>query len=124
MLALIDDYEFNIDGTSFESLERNLSFKFATYERLGNFNTYQDIGKHEEDIVIKGTLIVKSQKQLDDFEIMAKRKKAVTLAMTNGTALTVLIMGMKIIRNTFLKDGLFLKQSYIINLQVDGDANN
>lgn len=124
MLAQIGDYKFEIDGTSFESLERNLDLKFATHERLGNFNLYQDVGKYEEDIVIKGTLIVRSQKQLDDFETMAKRKKAVTLAFVNGTAQTILILKIKRVTDTFLKDGLFLKQTYTINLQVDENEDN
>lgn len=124
MLAQIDDYKFEIEGTSFESLDRNLDLKFATHERLGNFNLYQDVGKYEEDIVIKGTLIVKSQKQLDDFETMAKRKKAITIAFVNGTAQTILILKIKRVIDTFLKDGSFLKQNYTINLQVVGDENS
>ncbi len=124
MLAMIGDFEFTIDGTSFESFEKNLDLKFATHERLGNFNLYQNIGKYEEDINIKGTLIVKSQRQLDAFEVMAKRKEAVTLTLGNGTASTILIKNLRTIRDTFLKDGLFLKQSYTIGLQVVQDGND
>ena len=124
MLAMIDDFEFSIEGTSFESFEKNLDLKFATHERLGNFNLYQDVGKYEEEISIKGTLIVKSQRQLDAFEVMAKRKEAVTLTLGNGTASTILIKNLRTIRDTFLKDGLFLKQSYTIALQVVQDGND
>jgi phage protein U len=123
MLAQIGDFIFEINGTSFESLEYSLSLKFATHERLGNFNTYQDIGKHEEGISIKGTLIVKKQTQLNDFETMAKRKLAVTMVFVNGIAFSVLIFKIKRVMNTFLKDGLFLKQTYTIALQVVDDAN-
>ncbi len=124
MLAMIGDFEFTIDGTSFESFEKNLDLKFATHERLGNFNLYQNVGKYEEDINIKGTLVVKSQRQLDAFEVMAKRKEAVTLTLGNGTASTILIKNLRTIKDTFLKDGLFLKQSYTISLQVVQDDNN
>lgn len=124
MLAQIGDYVFEINGTSFESLERILSFKFATHERLGNFNLYQDIGKYEDSISIKGTLIVKKQSQLDNFETMAKKKLPVTMVFVNGIAFSVLILEIKRVMNSFLKDGLFLKQTYTIALQVVNDDDS
>lgn len=124
MLAMIDEYEFDLEGTSFDSIERTIDFKFAIHERLGNFNEYQNIEKYEEDISIKGTLIVKKQKQLEDFEIMAKKKQEVTLTLGNGNASTMLIMKLKTIQDSFLKEGLFLKQSYTISLQVVGDEDS
>jgi len=124
MLAQIGDYIFEINGTSFESLERTLSFKFATHERLGNFNLYQDIGKYEDSISIKGTLIVKKQSQLDNFETMATKKLPVTMVFVNGVAFSVLILEIKRVMNSFLKDGLFLKQTYTIALQVVNDDDS
>jgi phage protein U len=52
---------------------------------------------------------------------MARKKLPVTLAFTNGTCNTIIILKLEIEQSTFLKDGAFLKQTYKINLAVIGD---
>jgi phage protein U len=121
MLALIGDFKFDINGTNFEEFNRKLTFGFATHENIGGFNSYQPMGKWEESSSISGTLIAKSQKQLDDFEDMAKKKLPVTLALASGKAYTVLIFDIEEKRNTFLKGGEFVKQDYTIQLQRVGE---
>lgn len=120
MLGLIGDYKFEINDTSFESLKSTLNFRFSANQRLGNFDSFQSSGKHEETIEIKGTLIVKSQSQLKKFEIMAKAKQPVTF-VTDDMIKTILIFSLEKEKNTFLKDGKFLKQTYTIILQVVGE---
>lgn len=55
---------------------------------------------------------------------MAKKKQEVTLTLGNGNASTMLIMKLKTIQDSFLKEVLFLKQSYTISLQVVGDEDS
>ena len=68
MLAMIDDFEFDVHKTSLDDIESKIDYSFATHQNLAGFDTYQNTGKYEEQITLKGTLICKSQKQLDAFE--------------------------------------------------------
>lgn len=121
MLALIGDFKFNINDTNFEKLKRSIEFKYAKHERVGNFDSYQDIGKYEEKIELEGTLIVKSQKQLNDFEMLGRSKKPQTLVLGDGTARTIIIMNLEEDKSSFLNDGTFLQQTYKTTLQVVED---
>lgn len=121
---MIDDYKFDIDGTNFDKLKRSVNFRFSTHQRIGNFDSYQDVGKYEEAIEIDGTLITKSQEQLKAFETMAREKKPRTMVFADGTGETVLILSLEKERSSFLKDGLFLKQTYKIALAVVNDGEN
>lgn len=122
MLAQIGDYLFEINKTNFDKLKRSLNFNFTSTQRLGNFSSWQSVGKYEETINIDGTLIAKSQEQLKAFELMARDKKPLTMAFTNGTCLTVLILSLELDQSSFLKDGAFLRQIYKISLGVVGDG--
>ena len=124
MLAIIDDFEFDVKKTNYDEFSSSLSFSYATHENLGGFNTYQNTGKYEEQVTLKGTLICKSQRQLDDFEKVGKSKREVTLAFSNGKAFDVLILGLNKKRGSFLNTGEFLKQDYDINLQVVGSTQS
>ena len=103
MLAKIDEYTFEINETSFEKIKRTIDFRFNTNQRLGNFDSWQNRGKYEEVIEINGTLIAKSQDQLKAFEQMARKKLPVTLAFTNGTCSTIIILKLEIEQSTFLQ---------------------
>lgn len=120
MLAIIGDYKFEINETTFDKLKSKMAFNFSTNHRLGNFDEYQNVGKYEESIEITGTLIAKSQKQLLSFESMAKQKNPVTFA-TGDIIKTVLIFQLEREKSNFLKDGSFVKQAYKMVLQVIGD---
>ena len=122
MLAQIGDYIFEINDTNFDKLKRSINFNFTSSQRLGNFDSWQSVGKYEETIDIDGTLIAKSQTILKSFEYMAREKKPVTMVFSNGTCLTVIILDLKIDQSSFLKDGAFLKQTYKIKLGVVGDG--
>ncbi len=118
MLAMIDDFEFDVKETLLDDISSKIDYSFATHQNLGGFDTYQNTGMFEEEITIKGTLICKSQKQLDDFEKIAARKKSVTLAFSSGKALEIIILSLGKKRNNFLNTGEFLKQDYDISLKV------
>ncbi len=120
MLAIIGEFEFKVDSTSFDEFQSKTSFNFVTHENLGTFNEYQSVGRHEQTDSLKGSLIAKSQKQLNDFEHMAKKKLTQTIAFSNGVAYTVLIFSIDKTRKNFLRSGEFLEQAYSIELQVVG----
>lgn len=122
MLAQISDYVFEINETNFDKLKSTLNFRFTSSQRLGNFDSWQSVGKYEETVEINGVLIAKSQEQLKDFELMARDKLPVTMAFSNGTCSTIIILTLETEKNTFLKDGAFLRQTYKINLAVIGDG--
>ena len=53
---------------------------------------------------------------------MAARKRAITMAFSNGKAFEILIFSLNKKRNNFLNTGEFLKQEYQIDLQVIGGS--
>jgi len=118
MLAKIDDFTFEINDTSFESIELKSDFRYATQKRLKNFDIYQAVNSYAQSITINGELIAKSQIQLKAFEDMANEKKERTMVFADGTAKSVLILSFNRSRDTFLKDGAFLKQGYTIKMAV------
>ena len=121
MLALIGDFKFEINDTNIDKIKSTLHFNYIVTHKLGNFDEYQDIGMYEEGLELDGVLIAKSQKQLVEFETMAKLKLQVTF-VTNDVIQTVLIFKLEREKSNFLKDGAFIKQTYKITLQVVGDG--
>lgn len=120
MLCSIGDFKFEINKTSFDEYQSKINFNFAIHENLGTFNSYQSIGKYEQSDTLRGTLIAKSQKQLNDFETMAKKKEVETIAFLNGDVYSIIILSLEKTRTIFLKTGEFLKQDYLIELKVVG----
>ncbi|MBD3842591.1 MAG: phage tail protein [Campylobacterales bacterium] len=122
MLAQIEDFTFEVNDTAYDTLKRSINYRFSSMQRLGNFDDWQSVGKHEESIELNGVLIAKSQAQLDDFEKLAEAKVARTLAFSNGRCKTILILNLELEQSNFLKDGAFLKQGFKITLVVDGSG--
>lgn len=118
---MIGDFKFDIKDTNFEKLKHSIDFPFAENKRVGNFDSFQDVGKYEEKIEIEGTLIAKSQTQIRAFEMLGRSKAEQTMVFGDGTAKTVLIFSLEADKSNFLKEGLFLMQGYKISLQVVGD---
>jgi phage protein U len=121
VLALIGDFKFEINDTNIDKIKSTLNFNFKTNHRLGNFDGYQATGMYEEGLELDGVLIAKSQKQLLEFETMAKLKLPVTF-VTDNVIKTILIFRLEREKSNFLKDGAFIKQSYKMVLQVVGDG--
>jgi phage protein U len=121
VLALIGDFKFEINDTNIDKIKSTLNFNFKTNHRLGNFDEYQATGMYEEKLELDGILIAKSQKQLLEFETMAKLKLTVTF-VTDDVIKTILIFRLEKEKSNFLKDGAFIKQSYKMVLQVVGDG--
>jgi len=122
MLALIGDFEFTVEETSFDTFNTSITYEFTTIEKIGKHNGYQDLGKYEQRDTISGELIVKSQRALDEFENMAAKKEPITISFSTGVAYTVLIFTIQKSKKNFLRDGAFLKQSYSIELAKVGES--
>jgi len=119
VLGMIGDFKFEINKTNFEKIKKSLNIRFSAHQKLGNFDSFQKSGKYEENLEIEGTLIVKSQKQLKEFEDLAKLGEPLTF-ITDSSIKTILIFNIEAEQESFLDDGKFLRQSYKITLQVVG----
>ncbi|DAB40815.1 MAG TPA: hypothetical protein CFH81_00465 [Sulfurovum sp. UBA12169] len=124
MLAMIDFFTFDIDNRDIDSISSYLTFKFARHEKLGNFDSFQNIGRYEEEITIHGTLICQSQHQLKSFELLGKMKTQHILTLPDGTCKTIIITTLDTDKSTFLKTGEFLRQEYALSIAVVGDGFN
>lgn len=123
MLAQIDDFTFEVNDTNFEKIKTVENFRFSTHQRLGNYDNWQSSGKSEETTEIEGTLIAKSQGQLNNFDLMARKQLPQTMAFGDGTCKTILILSTEKERTRFLKDGAFLKQKYKLTLARVGGGH-
>ena len=121
MLAMIGDFEFKVDGTSFDEFKNKITYGFVEHENIGGFNTYQSIGKHEQADELKGVLFCKSQKQLKGFENLAAKKEVQIIAFSNGDAYNILIFTIEKTKSNFTRDGKYLKQDYLIQLKRVGE---
>lgn len=124
MQAKFGEFLFELNGTNLDKLKRSLTFNFATQQRLGNFNAYQAVGAYEEAVEITGTLLAKSINQMSDFETMGKNKKTFTLALGSGEVMSAIILNLELERESFLRDGAYLKQTYKVALQRVDDENS
>ena len=122
MLAMIDFFYFDIDDTDYETLKSSTDFKYARHERLGNFDSFQAVGKYEESITIEGVLIVKKQQQLKEFELLGKMKTQHILTLPDGTCKSIVILNIETAKSNYLKSGEFLRQDYTLSLAVVGDG--
>jgi len=120
MLCMIGDFQFTVNKTSYDQFSTNIDYPFVTHERIGEHNSYQDVGKYEQSDELSGDLIAKSKNSLNEFESMAAKKEPQTIAFADGEVYTVLILKISKTRSKFLKDGAFLKQSYNISLMRVG----
>ena len=116
MLCLIGNFEFKVDKTAFDTFSTSIEYPFVTFNKIGDYDSYQSVGKEQQKDTISGVLIAKSIRILDDFEKLAAKKQPITMAFSTGVAYTVLIFSVKKTKNLFLNDGTFLKQSYTIEL--------
>ena len=120
MLCMIGDFQFRVNDTSYDQFTSSTDYPFVENERIGDYNSYQSVGKEEQTDSISGELIAKSINALVEFENLAAKKEEQTIAFSTGVAYTVIIRRITKTRSSFLRDGAFLKQSYQIELKKVG----
>ncbi len=115
MICLFD-YWFFFEILEVDEISHQLNFDWAKTKRLGNHQKIQKVGSWEENISVKGTLIVKDVRRLYLFEELFKLKKPIRFTLPTGESFFVVIDKLSKTKSSYLKDGLHLKQDYSIEL--------
>ena len=118
MLCSLDDFQFESDGVNLETIKTQSQYDYVSTKTLDDFEHWQATGKYSTSKTLAGKLIKKSNASLNDLELIAARKKPVTLAFEDGQALTVVIMEINTDRAHFIKTGAFLVQDFEVLLGV------
>lgn len=120
MIAMIDDFEFEITKMQFDSISHEISWNYAQSKRIGNSVKTQAVGKSDESFSFSGVLILQ---KLDSFEkliTIADKQKPVSLSFTNekqNESILVTIQSIKRDMSIFLKTGEYVKQGFSITLK-------
>lgn len=118
MLCALDDFYFTSGGVNLASIKRSLKFDYDNSKTISHAEQWQATGTFSQTINLAGMLIKKSNSTLDALQELAKKKKTVTLTFDNGEALSVLILSIEKDQSSFLKNGMFLKQGFSVELGV------
>ncbi|KIM03615.1 MAG: hypothetical protein KU29_11450 [Sulfurovum sp. FS06-10] len=115
MICLFD-YWFWFEIVEVDEISHSLSFEWAKTKRLGNHQKIQKVESWEESISVKGTLIVKDVRRLYLFEELFKLKKPIRFTLPTGESFFVTVNKLNKSKSSYLKDGLHLKQDYLIEM--------
>ncbi|WP_324171974.1 phage tail protein [Sulfurimonas sp.] len=115
MLAQIDDVVLEVDSNVEEVLEKFI-FNFAKVNRVGNNPTYQSTNGWEHEVSFSGYFVLKELKELEPLKDVAFLKKPIWFVQKDSH-FKVLISGLSIKKNLFLKGGGFIKQGFDITLK-------
>ena len=112
MLAMIGDFEFEMNKKQLDAISHKIDFTYSKTSRIGNNPIYQAVGKSEESFTISGTLILNRVTALDDLEKIGELKEPVVLSFVNKPAIFVLIQSIQMDKDTFIRTGEFVKQNF------------
>ncbi|MFZ5375298.1 MAG: phage tail protein [Campylobacterota bacterium] len=120
MMAMIDDFAFDIRTNDFDRLSRSLSYSFAEIPKAQNYEGSQSVGKDTEEISLSGSHITlrSGLKPLAALEAIANKKQAVPFIMGYGDVLgDFKITKISEDRSVFLEDGKSLRVEFSIDLK-------
>ncbi|TDO97457.1 phage tail protein [Marinomonas balearica] len=118
MLCQLGHVKFESSGVNIANISRQSSYHFANKSIINGFDDWQKVGRHSQKLTLSGVLIEQSMGALNSLYALAEKKEPVTLALSFGQALTVLIMEISADQSNFLKGGEFYKQSFEVQLVV------
>ena len=121
MLCKLNDFLYESNNVNLDSIDHKATFTYEKTTLINAHDDWQSTGRFSKEITLSGVLIKKSNSSLDGLEKMAQKKEPVTLAFSSeiaGHALKVVILSINTKRSSFLRDGLFLKQDFEVELGV------
>jgi len=118
MLAMIGDYKFEMDKTSYQQLKESYSFGWSKKERLYNNPLYMKKNKSSHAVTISGTLILQKVYALDDLVALAEQKAPVTfVTLDHARVFKVVILSITIDKDIFLKTGAEVRKKFSMKME-------
>ncbi|OTG65916.1 phage tail protein [Acinetobacter silvestris] len=122
MMMALGLFVFSLQTASYQELQRVTNWRHPSNSRVGDSPAYQFIGKGEDSITLKGTImheLTATRNTLETVRNMGDTGKAYTLIEGTGK-----IYGLVIIENLddtktyFFKDGAARKTDFTITLKI------
>lgn len=127
MMLSLGLFVFEIKTTAYQSLSRQLSWRWQQHDRIGLRAQQQYLGKGDENITLSGTLMPEhtgGESSLALLQQMADKGKAHTLLDGTGKVLGIFIItAIHQTRSEFFRDGTSRKIEFSLTLKrIDDHA--
>jgi len=118
MLAMIGNYKFEMNGTSYQNLKESYTFGWSKKERLYNHPIYMKKSKSSHAVDISGTLILKKVYALDALIFIAEQKTPVTfVTIDHARVFKVVILSITIDKDIFLETGAEIRKKFSMKIE-------
>ncbi|PLY08413.1 MAG: hypothetical protein C0625_02160 [Arcobacter sp.] len=117
MLGLIDEFEFEMTKTEFDSISHIIEFGWVSSSRIANHPKHQATSKSSEKFTFKGTLILQSINSFNELIKIAEKQEPVVLSFVNANTIMVVIKSISKDMSIFLNTGEYIKQGFSIELE-------
>ena len=116
MLAKLGDFFFTFEENSFDTISERLKFNFAEHKKAQGHTEYEDVNREENDIYIRGKLILKPHNSLEHLKELGSSKKPLLLVFLSGYAYWVKVREMEIDYSRFVSGGKAIKREFNVHL--------
>lgn len=118
MLAMIGNYKFEMNKTSYQNLKESYSFGWSKKERLYNHPIYMKKNKSSHSVEISGTLILQKVYTLDPLVALAENKTPVTfVTLDHARVFRVVILSINIDKDIFLETGAEIRKKFTMKME-------
>lgn len=130
MMAL-GDYQFSVDSSEYQELERKHSWRWLTYQRVNSKSALQFQGFNASEITLNGTIYAENKSDIQQLDKMkAEGDKGKPLRLISGSSALGRDWGLWCMtelnekQTHLLPDGTPLKQNFVIRLKEYGADND
>ncbi len=118
MLAMIDNFLFEIGEASYQRVKESFDFGWSKNERLYNNPIYMKKNGTSHPIDIEGTLILKKVYALDRLVSIAEQKLPVVfVVLAHARVFRVVILNITIDRDILLDNGAEVRKIFSIRME-------
>jgi len=117
MLAMLKDQVFEIGKTAFQTLEEEISTKWARHQRVQGKVYHVALGSAEKFVNIEGKLVMQIDSALENLKNITEEQKPVLLTLGNGFAYWVVIIACNVRHEKFMTEGASKVKHF--NLQIE-----
>ncbi len=122
MMMALGLFVFSLRTVSYQELQRVTNWRHPSNSRVGDSPAYQFIGKGEDNITLKGTVmheLTGSRNTLETLRNMGNTGKAYTLIEGTGKIYgLVIIESLDETKTHFFKDGAARKTDFTVTLKI------
>lgn len=117
MLAMLKNQIFQIGQTDFQTLEWEITTKWARHQRVQGKVHHVALGSSEEFITIKGKLVMKNDLALEELKESVKNQNPILFTLGSGFAYWVVLANMQIEERKFATEGASRIKNFSVQME-------